>query len=162
MMESRQPANNEPKSRHRDEYVLDQERGVIVKGQRFLNIVSFAAMTELDPYLAEQIIDAFEDFMEMMMPALKANGIQEIFFNRRGVEADSERNGEDVSIHTTFYNIVTEKITLIEEGVLKDILLDVRVWRDQTRNATEFELATPYVDVNLVDEFHELATPDSD
>lgn len=160
-LESRQPINEEPKARLRTTY--ERHPGILIKGQRFLNIVSFSAMTKSDPVMAEAIIDEFEDFMEEMIVVLKAGGVQELFYNRRFMESNSERNDADVSSHAVAYNITTEKITVIQDDVIEAILIDVRTWFDHTQHETE--LATPddsAISVDVVDQFQELATPDSD
>lgn len=161
-LETRAPADNEPKPRLREDYTIRD--GIVTKGQRFMNIVSFAAYTKNDPIAAEMIIDDFEDFMDAMIPAFKANGVQEIFYNRRIQESSDDREDRDVNVHTVFYNITTEKLTLMNLGVLEEIVIDVRTWVDHTRHQSEIEPATPngIIESNIVDQYRDLATPNTD
>lgn len=158
-LEDRRPVPNEPKPRHRNGYV--SHPGVLVFAQNFTNTVSFNAKTITDPEFAEEIIDSFENFMDVAIPLLKSSGVQEIFYDRRFGEFTETRRDEDINVHAVVYRFTTEKIRFIERPLLDEIFVDIRTIVDNTLNAA----ATPntsndHITVQITDQLS-FATPNS-
>lgn len=158
---------SEPKMRIREEIATspDQE-AMLISAQRFQNVVNFTAATENDPETAEQLIEAFEDFMMEYTPVFKEMGVSEFVYARRLPDAEVSRPGEDLVQRTVSYLVTTEKVIRSSVAKLNNVIAHIRVQDRRRIDALEYaaqvppvEHATPIVDVQ--DEFMTGATPSS-
>ena len=125
-LELRKPNANEPKMRLREQIVTDGDVNYIVQGQRFENLIIFSALTQNDPETAEQIIEAFEDFMLEYTPVFKRLGVSEILYSRRTPDNEQSRFAEDIDKRSVAYLVVTEKVRATEIAKIEEIILNVR------------------------------------
>lgn len=130
---------SDPKPHFREMLDNDTDTVVAVSGQRFQIVVSFSAVTEagdnpdtdLDnawapARLAEEMIEAFEDFMLEFTPLFKRLGLSEIVYARRLPDREETRPGAGTIWRTTSYMITTEKIVVIPVEKLRRIHIDIR------------------------------------
>lgn len=175
-LELRKPHTVEPKPRMRQNTV---DNYYTIYGQKFQNIISFSVAVKAgtlqddDPtttskdrdsaQLADQVIEAFEDFMMEFTPIFKAAGASELVYSRRLSDSEINRDGRDVHMRTVTYMLTTEKTFAIRNDRINSILIDVRRYMANQNTVTEPTLATPNysnVDVNIVD-LNQTATPNT-
>lgn len=171
-LELRKAHSVEPKPRMRYSYPKDK---VVIYGQKFQNVVSFTAVTHIsssydgdsstmggdqdNAYLADSLIEAFEDFMLEYTPVFKRLGASELVYARRLSDTDLERNSRDLHKRTVTYMLTTEKLYGAEVDNIEKVAIDVRTYM-----AVEQELlqnATPNytnVELNIID-LEQTATP---
>lgn len=125
-LELRKPHPSEPKMRAREELKDEEGQAYIINAQRFQNIVSFTVMTETEPVLAEEILEAFEDFMIEWTPVYKELGVSEFAYGRRIADTGASRPGEGVVRRAVTYMVTTEKIILSPVDLLQSISIEVR------------------------------------
>lgn len=126
-LELRTAHRDDPKPRRfREISDKDAESSIITTSQRFDNIVSFVAVAERDPILAEEIIEAFEDFMTEITPVLKELGASEIVYSRRYPDSEQGRQGEGVAMRKVAYKLTTEKVVATEIEKLEAISISIR------------------------------------
>lgn len=126
---------NEPKKRHR-EFITHPTTGQIYKitGQRFKLVVSFSITTENEPILAEEILEAFEDFMEEITPILKKSGLSEIVYGRQLPDAMENRDAEDVCKRSVAYEVTIERVRQTPVDQLNEIIIHARTFVESIRN----------------------------
>lgn len=147
---------NEPKMRYRQ----DEDAGedvFIVGGQRFQNIVYFAAVGEAQNVEAvEELIEVFEDFMMEFTPVFKELGASELVYARRLSDTEENRSGSGVVRRTVSYMVTTEKVIATRYARLKEIVISARVWLEESTiyaggtiydNSPRYHLSGP--DANL-------------
>lgn len=136
-LESRQPHTNE--SKHRLRETLEDENGVpySILGQRLDNLISFAAVTEKDPLLAEEIMETFELFMLEMTPLFKEMGVSEFLYHRRLPDSEQDRPGEGVVQRRVVYMVVLERIAAIKRERIEQMMIRARLTLSQDMKATE-------------------------
>lgn len=157
-LEYRKTVANESKARIRHQMMNPEFNNLIVKGQRYENYVSFAVHTENEPFLAEAIIERFEDFMDEYIGAFKQVGLSEITYGRRLSDREANRENQDICVRTVAYIVTTEKVTVTEFDRIQKIIIDARLFLEHNRVE---EAATPdftNVESNMVDTFAD-ATP---
>lgn len=161
-LDIRRPHSDEPKRKMREMYSPTGGTDVrTIWGQRFMNIVRFTAV-DTNPKKAEQIIEAFEDFMVEYTPVLKRLGASELTYSRRYQDNDEVRSGEDVATRAVGYSLTTEKLYEVSSQKIEKIVLDVRTYlENNTWEEEEEESATPVIETHIVDlyEDSEAATP---
>lgn len=156
-LETRRTHPNEPKTRFREEIPsFKDEDAIIIKAQRFQNIMSFAVMTENDPFSAEEIIEEFENFMHDITGIVKELGVSELVYSRRMPDSGENRSGIDVITRTVAYQITIEKLYQIETWKIRQIYIDARRWLATATPATipdddHSEDATPII--KITDQF---------
>lgn len=149
----RKTMEQEPKPRREREQIFDTDnRRIIISSQRFQNIIAFTAISENDPRLAEELIEAFEDFMFEYIPVFKRLGLSDIFYSRRLADSDENRNSEDICKRTVTYLIITEKVFQTDVEKINEIAINIRRYFEQEE---ELEQATPngIITTTIVDEF---------
>lgn len=146
-LESRSTATNESKARHR-EFKEDENNNVYrIKGQRFLNLVSFTAVTRNEPELAENIMETFELFMGEITPVIKLLGISELIYGRRLSDTDQNRDNDDVCTRAVVYQVFTEHVTQTKEEVLKEIIIQARTFIEEFRNIFTAQAGDDFITV---------------
>lgn len=131
-LDLRTTRENEPKPRFRETIEDGDNNTYVIFGQRFDNIVSFTAITESDPELADEIIESFEDFMQGLIPALKQAGISELVYNRRYPDTETDRTGKGIVSRSVSYRVTTEKVTSVNiASYLNDISLSIETNTEQ-------------------------------
>lgn len=147
-LESRTPTKDFPKPRVR-ETIKDTESGedIEVSVQVFNNLISFSAVHQ-NPRVAEEIIEAFEDFIQEHMSTFHENGISNIFYDRRYPDGRDARIGQDLSVRKIGYLLILEKVTLVSYSRIQEITIDVRTFRTQYYDVPP---ATPNFDVSIND-----------
>lgn len=156
-LELRKTHSSEPKPKYREEIITGAgEDGVIVGGQRFQNVVSFSAVTETDPRLAEELIEVFEDFIMEFTPVFKELGLSEIIYNRRFSDSEENRPGQGIVKRTVSYMITTEKIILTYSKKLNSILVRARTFLETETAEAATPSATP---ISHIFDQHMSATP---
>lgn len=163
-LELRKAHSVEPKPRMRQ----ITNNNIYVYGQRFQNIVSFTAMSPVgkregnnpldvcddhdNAYLAESLIEAFEDFMLEYTPIFKKIGASELVYSRRLSDSEVNRDQKDVHKRTVTYMLTTEKTFAAQAGTIEKIAIDVRQYM-----AYESEMLVPAtpnygdITINLID-----------
>lgn len=120
---------DEPKLKFREQVpTTPGEDAIIIGGQRFQNVINFTITTEGDPELAEELIEAFEDFMLEFTPVFKELGISEIVYARRLPDEEESRRGEGVERRTLSYLVTTEKIFHATYAKLDQMVVRARVY----------------------------------
>jgi hypothetical protein len=172
-LELRKTHTTEPKPRHRQNVLSNT---VTIFGQKFQNIVSFSVLTKVGTFqnndttttrddldasvLADQIMEAFEDFMLEYTPIFKAAGAAELIYSRRLSDSEINRDGKDIHKRTVTYMLTTEKTFAIKNDRIQKIAIDARTWMAYEKSIVE-SLATPNyedVSINIVD-LEQTATP---
>lgn len=136
-LEVRRVHDSEPKPRYR-ETLDDHGTAVLISAQRFVNVISFSAVSESDsdhgPEEAEAVVEAFEDFMQKMVPVFKEAGVSEFTYSRRLNDQEQNRSGQGTVSRTVAYTVTLEKLARIGRQQLQqifnaidEILLDFRV-----------------------------------
>lgn len=127
-LQVRRPHPNEPKPRIREEIrTAPHEQAILISAQRFQNIVNFSVVTENDPHTAEELIEAFEEFMLEMTPIFKRMGVSEFVYARRMPDNEENRQGEDTTMRTVSYMLTTEKISAISESKINNFIVHARM-----------------------------------
>lgn len=159
----RRPFQNESKPlRQREEIFDDNNKRIIITTQRFTNIIAFTATTENNPYLAEELIEAFEDFMFQMVGVFKRLGISDMFYARRLPDDEESRPGEDVCRRTLTWMVVTEKVYQTDVAAIEDITIYARKYIEGITEDSATPSSTVYT--QIVDEYSTLddsATPNT-
>lgn len=154
-LDNRRPLQNEPKPKYREQvFTTPGEPNLIIFGQRFQNLVTFTVFTNDNPQLAEEIIEAFEDFMIWTTPVFKALGLSELFFARRLPDTDGSRGkGLGIVERSVSYMVTTEKIIITPQEQLDQVIIDARVFIDNPY-WTDYDAtpATPII-LDIVDQF---------
>lgn len=160
-LDMRTTITQEPKPRLREERV-DPDTGRLyhIYGHRFQNIVTFTSVTKADPRLAEEIIEAFEDFMLEVTPVLKEAGVSEMVYYRRYADAEVTLDTEDLCKRTLAWYVTTEKLKQIPQDRIEQVAIDIRTLVEDNTYTSMHDLiandhATPTI--NIVDQHH--ATP---
>lgn len=120
----------EPKMKIR-EIIDDNGESYVVSGQRFQNVVRFTSITESDPDLATEIIEAFEDFMMEYTPVLKELGASELVYSRRYSDSEENRSGSGVVKRSVAYLLTTEKLRRNKYEKLDEISIQARTWLEE-------------------------------
>ena len=150
-LDLRKPVNAEPKPKHREEIRRQiGEDMVIVRGQRFDNIITFSVFTENDVQTAEELIEVFEDFVMEYIGVFKRLGISEMLYARRMPDSGQNRQGRDVIERSVSFLVRTEKVIVSTEWKMNQILIDARIWLSQGATPDIEPSATP--DINIVDQ----------
>ncbi len=125
--------NNKPRFHHRHK---DEETGRVftVSKQSFIHEVKFSAVHG-DPWIAEELAEAWEDFMLEATPIVKRVGLEDIFYLGRNQDDIESRVGKDRAVRAIIYRIFTQKIFAVENAVLNDLYLRVVTMFDATPSA---------------------------
>lgn len=144
-LDSRVTFQGEPKPRLREIPDTDPNGpAVLVSGQRFVNIIRFTAIDEVDPngtQVVEELIEAFEEFMQEYLPVLKKLGASEIRYSRRLPDHEVPRSGEDVVTRAVTYSVVTERITRVSIDRLEHLLVRARTFSELNSATPDYETA---------------------
>lgn len=126
---------SEPKKRHR-EFITNPNTNQVyrITGQRFKLVVSFSVTTENEPKLAEEILEAFEDFMDEITPVLKKSGLSEIVYGRQLPDAMENRDAEDICKRSVAYEVTIERVRQIPVDQLNEIVVQARTFVESIRN----------------------------
>lgn len=138
-LQMRKTHPNEVKPRPRENiYTDDGQDMIIISGQRFQNIIIFTAVAENEPRQAEELIEAFEDFMLEFTPVFKELGVSELVYARRLPDEEENRPAEGVNRRKVSYMVTTEKVYKTSARKLNEILIFARRWLDldDTNSAT--------------------------
>ena len=142
-LELRKPFVDESKARYRNEHKVANDGSVyIVTGQRFTNIVKFTAITDNDPYLCEQIIEMFEDWMDEWTKVFKRLGVSEMTYARRLPDDEGTRQGSDVCERAVTYMVRIEKLHQTSVSKLDEMVISARIFHENRGiefNVTEGE-----------------------
>lgn len=126
-LERRVAHPDDPKPRFRE--VIDDDgnnTAYIISSQRFQSIVSFESITEEDPLLAEEIIEAFEIFMTEITPILKEMGASELVYARRYSDTEDARRGQGTVGRKVAYQLTTERSTISPVDRMEAITVSAR------------------------------------
>lgn len=139
---------DEVKKRHR-EYVTNPHTGQLYKitGQRFKLLVSFAVITENEPELAEEIMEAFEDFMDETTAVYKKLGLSEIRYGRRLPDSTENRESEDITRRSVVFEVYIERVRQVPVDQLNEILVTARTALDMSRNMFHGEAGDSFITV---------------
>ena len=172
-LELRRTHSSEPKPRTR----ISPSSDVAVFGQRFQNVVSFTVITETTegsqlkgavgrssgPEVADQIIEAFEDFMLEYTPVFKRLGASEFVYARRLADSEENKENTDIVKRTITYMLTTEKLLVTSVAQIEKIAIDIRTYMAYEKELVieNTEKSTPDfsdVEVNVID-LYQTATP---
>lgn len=159
----RKPHANEAKPRIREILTGDDgwsgEKALMVYAQRFENYVRFTAIDKVQQtgaHRAEELIEAFEDFLMAQTPILKKCGVSEMFYYQRRRDQEQIRDDFSVVQRSLTYLVVTEKIFHQDVWYLEQILIKAQTFLANNQP----EAATPSyegISVEINDQF--AATP---
>lgn len=148
-LELRRPHQAEPKERYREQVMDGNGNIYTIRAQRFQNVVSFSAIDRNNPETVEAIIEEFESFMFEYTPTLKKLGVSELFYSRRVSDSESTRSTEDTNVRTVQYMVTLEKVRYIQEDLLDEVLVDVRLFLDNNRSpgfsVEDDQVGTPFI-----------------
>jgi hypothetical protein len=148
-LELRRPHQAEPKERYREQVMDSVGHIYSIRAQRFQNVVSFSAIDRNNPETVEAIIEAFESFMFEYTPTLKKLGVSELFYSRRVSDSESTRSNEDTNVRTVQYMVTLEKVRYIQEDLLEEVLVDVRLFLNNNRSpgfsVEADQVGTPFI-----------------
>lgn len=153
-MEVKTPFQNEPKPRYREEYVDEDNRAWIVTAQRFNCMVKFtvvAKSVDNGAHIAEQTMEAFEDFMEIQRGAFKLLGLSEITYNRRTPDQEDSRPGEGTLGRSVVYNVVIEKLLVLRAGVFERFAIEATRFLAGNQATPSPDDDDDDVDVSIID-----------
>lgn len=152
-LDLRKPMDMEPKLKMREEVRRQVGQDIVlVRGQRFDNLVVFTVMTENDAQAAEEIIETFEDFMLEYIGVFKRLGLSEMVYARRLPDSGQSRQGRDVIERSIAFLVRTEKIIVSTEWKMNQIVADARLWLSTNAATPNLEdAATP--DIQITDQF---------
>ena len=153
-IEIRRTQQTETKPRFRQQIEVNNSM-IHIYGQRFINSVKFT-VHDTNAKRADQIIEAFEDFMAEWTPVYKRLGASEFTYSRRLPDDETITTGEDVPRRSVAYSLVTEKNYVKEFDKINEIVIDLRIFLHLNSTFEEVEAATP-ITVNIID--LEQATP---
>ena len=155
-LELRKTHTTEPKPRHRQNVLSNTVR---IEGQKFQNIVGFTVMSKVGTFqgpngattrddldaavLCDQVIEAFEDFMQEYTAIFKAAGASELVYSRRLSDSEINRDGKDIHKRTVTYMLTTEKTFAIANSRIESIAVDARTWMAYEKELLRNQLATP-------------------
>jgi len=95
-----------------------------IMGQWFDNILQFEFWTTTANG-GDSLITWFEDFMYKYTWVWKKNGVQEILYNKRGIDEESTKWRNDLNYRSLWYFFRTEKIVTIKEKDFSQIDLTI-------------------------------------
>lgn len=156
-LDNRKPAADNAKTRFREE-ILDPtnpDKKFLVFSQTFDNLISFTAIHK-NPYVAEELIEAFEDFMIEIQPFLIREGVQNVNYARRTHDENKSRYGEDVAARVIIYMMQLQKILIAEVSTLNEISIRAQAYVQLILDDTN--QATPNIKVHIYDNY---ATPNT-
>lgn len=155
-LELRKTHTTEPKPRHRQNVLSNTVR---IEGQKFQNVVGFTVMSKVGTFqgpngsttrddldaavLCDQVIEAFEDFMQEYTAIFKAAGAAELVYSRRLSDSEINRDGKDIHKRTVTYMLTTEKTYAIANARIEKIAVDARTWMAYEKELLRNQLATP-------------------
>lgn len=125
-LQMRKTLQSEPKMRFREQITGSGSKSYLIMGQRFQNLINFAATTESDPRMAEEVIEVFEDFVLEYVPLFKELGVSEMVYARRMPDDEQNRPGQGVAMRTVCFLVTLEKVIQTEVGKLDSVLARVR------------------------------------
>lgn len=153
-LEWRKPFENELKPRIRETIpTANGEPAIQILGQRFQNIITFTCFDQVDPHLAEEIIEEFENFMIEHTVIFKELGASEFVYAHRQQDTADQRENFTIVERSISYMLTTEKIILVDYDKLEKVLIDARVfmanpyWSDATPSIN----LSPSVTISVVD-----------
>jgi hypothetical protein len=125
------PTEDNTKPRHREDIAItdDGEINITTFTQSFMHLIEFTAVHR-DPRTAEEILEAFEDFMMIITPEIVFVGAEKFLYNRRMADRDETRYGVDVAARSVMYSAVLQKMIMVRYEVLESIQIEVRILRD--------------------------------
>lgn len=134
-LDQKRPKEDNTKPRFQEDIVITDTGQMTIKTftQSFVHLIEFTAIHKY-PRTAEEILEAFEDFMMIITPEIKSLGTEEFLYNRRLADRDLSRFGQDVASRSVMYTAVLQKMIMIRPEVLEEIQIEVRILR---------EMATP-------------------
>lgn len=154
-LESRAAQKDFSKPRYMEEICDDKVYHISM--QSFDNFISFSAVHR-NPRIAEEIIEAFEDFMIESTAVIKQVGAGEILYSRRYPDREEARIGRDMCVRTVVYRVFLQKIKKVELETIQEVLIEARMWWQKYQILVEIDQqATPNVSVILTDQ----ATPNT-
>ena len=154
-LDNRKPIQNEPKPRYREEiFNAPGESNLLIAGQRFQNLVTFTVYSNDNPYLAEEIVEVFENFMFQFTPVFKALGLSDILYARRLPDTDGSRGkGLGIVERSVSYLITIEKVIVMKKPQLEQVIIDARTFiNDPYWVSADATPATPII-MKIVDQF---------
>lgn len=156
-LDNRKPSIDNTKKRIREirQDPNDPTKQYYIFVQTFDNLIGFTAIHK-DPIVAEELIEAFEDFMTQVIPILLKNGVQSVVYNRRTHDEHRSRYGEDISARVVQYLIQLQKILVAETRVLDEIEVRAQIFLSAKLDPSD--QATPNVSTIIYDNY---ATPNS-
>jgi hypothetical protein len=134
--------NNKPRVHNVVDHPTEPDKKLIIYTQSFDNIVNFTCVHK-NPRVAEELVEAFENFMLEVTPIFIKFGIEHFFYNRRMPDEHETRVGEDIASRTVNYLVVTQKIVYVDAKKLEEVITTI-VIPDQEYNSLVFSSsATP-------------------
>lgn len=137
---NREPTQNNAKARYQEmvQHPDDPDKKLVIYSWSFMNSIKFTALHQ-DPRVAEEIIEAFEDFMISTIPIHLEIGIQSSMYGRRAADEHKARYGDDLAARSLIWMVVIQKIITTDLDKLKEILIEVQ----NLRIDNPYEQATP-------------------
>lgn len=120
------PSDGNNKPRHRHNWKDENGKSFTAFTQTFVHTIRFIAAHQ-DPNTADEILEAFEEFMMAVTPVLKKYGIEDIFYFQRISDSNQFRLGKDINTRSTEYRIKTQKVLTIENRTLEDYSVKLQV-----------------------------------
>jgi hypothetical protein len=129
---TRRDRTDEIKPKVREEIHLQDGSFVRMRGQRFLDTVSFIICTDGDPRTADLLVETFEDFMLEYTGVFKRLGVSELLYGRRYKDTLDTSWGDNIVTRWVDYHVTTEKVYAEDQAKLEEISLMVRAQLEGT------------------------------
>lgn len=104
-------------------------QAIVVWGQWFDNLVQFDCYTT-NNLEANKLIFWFEDFMDLYIPVLRYNGVDQILYWQRTQDQTTERYRDDIEIRKIQYYFRTLKLRIERRPVFRKYDFTIRVSND--------------------------------
>jgi hypothetical protein len=121
-----------------EDHPTDVTKKVVVFRQSFQIVINFTAMHS-NPRTAEEIIEAFEDFMMPVSHVFLRLGLQSITYHGRTRDQHESRTGQDLESRNSMYSLVVQKVEPIEIDKLDELVVQVQTlfnYEQSTPNTT--------------------------
>lgn len=153
-LETRRTHNNnsKPKVHQVVDHPTEQNKKLVIYIQSFDNIIKFSCIHK-DPRIAEELVEAFEDFMLEVTPIFVKLGIDQCIYNRRLPDQHEVRTGDDIASRTVSYLVITQKIVHVDVKKLEEVIATITIADPEYRALamqTAISAATPSTAVNLL------------
>lgn len=155
-LQRREPFTNEAKPKFKEVINDTDDKAIIISSQRFENYIRFTVydrQTPFGPVRAEEIIEAFEDFMIECTAIFKRLGLSDFFYLRRVADDTASRENFDVVSRAVEYYVVIEKIIHKDAWRMRNVLINAATYINDNNFGVAATPSYENIDLNIQDQF---------